>query len=106
MKEELNYLLHKYKSAFATEKGTLGATIGYGVDIILNVEEPYPTLLIIPAYSAIPRAREALEVHIEYLMNIWALRKVGSNEHVSFVYETLDNSNNIKSTMTVHSRKI
>ncbi|MBW0463580.1 hypothetical protein O181_003295 [Austropuccinia psidii MF-1] len=35
-----------------------------------------------PAYSASPRAREALEVHIKELMDLEAIRKVGHNEKV------------------------
>ncbi|MBW0560064.1 hypothetical protein O181_099779 [Austropuccinia psidii MF-1] len=42
MKEKLIDLLFKYKNAFATDKEPLGAIIGHEVDIILNVEKPYP----------------------------------------------------------------
>ncbi|MBW0567825.1 hypothetical protein O181_107540 [Austropuccinia psidii MF-1] len=65
MKEKLIDLLFKYKNAFETDKEPLGAIIGHEVDIILNLEKPYPTLLRRYAYPASPRAREALEVHIE-----------------------------------------
>ncbi|MBW0572422.1 hypothetical protein O181_112137 [Austropuccinia psidii MF-1] len=82
MKEKLIYLLFKYKNAFATEKEPLGAIIGHEVDIILNLEKPYPPLLRRPAYPASPRAREALEVHIKELMELGVLRKVGHNEQV------------------------
>ncbi|MBW0589978.1 hypothetical protein O181_129693 [Austropuccinia psidii MF-1] len=82
MKEKLIDLLFKYKNAFATDKEPLGAIIGHEVDIILNVEKPYPPLLRRPAYPASPRAREALEVHIKELMDLGVLRKVGHNEQV------------------------
>ncbi|MBW0504108.1 hypothetical protein O181_043823 [Austropuccinia psidii MF-1] len=65
MKEKLIDLLFKYKNAFATDKESLGAIIGHEVDIILNVEKPYPPLLRRTAYPASPRAREAIEVHIK-----------------------------------------
>ncbi|MBW0538563.1 hypothetical protein O181_078278 [Austropuccinia psidii MF-1] len=65
MKEKLIDLLFKYKNSFATDKELLGAIIGHEVDIILNVEKPYPPLLRRPAYLPSPRAREALEVHIK-----------------------------------------
>ncbi|MBW0498542.1 hypothetical protein O181_038257 [Austropuccinia psidii MF-1] len=65
MKEKLIELLFKYKNAFPTDKEPLGAIIGHEVDIILNVEKTYPPLLRRPANPAIPRARQALEVHIE-----------------------------------------
>ncbi|MBW0507261.1 hypothetical protein O181_046976 [Austropuccinia psidii MF-1] len=65
MKEKLLELLFKYKNAVATDKEPLGDIIGHEIDIILNVETPYPPLLRRPAYPASPRAREALEVHIK-----------------------------------------
>ncbi|MBW0485771.1 hypothetical protein O181_025486 [Austropuccinia psidii MF-1] len=82
MKEKLIDLLFKYKNAFATDKEPLGAIIGHEVDIILNVENPYPPLLRRPFYPASPRAREALEVHINELIDLGVLRKLGQNEQV------------------------
>ncbi|MBW0573525.1 hypothetical protein O181_113240 [Austropuccinia psidii MF-1] len=82
IKEKLIDLLFKYKNAFATDKEPLGAIIGHEVDIILNVEKPYPLLLRRPAYPASPTAREVLEVHIKELMDLGVLRKVGHNEQV------------------------
>ncbi|MBW0528116.1 hypothetical protein O181_067831 [Austropuccinia psidii MF-1] len=81
MKEIFIDLLFKYENAFATDKEPLGVIIGHEVDIILNVEKPYPPLLRRPSYPASPRAREALEVHINQLMDLGVLRKVGHNEH-------------------------
>ncbi|MBW0591028.1 hypothetical protein O181_130743 [Austropuccinia psidii MF-1] len=82
MKEKLIDLLFKYKNAFSTDKEPLGAIIGHKVDIILDVEKPYPPLIRIPAYPASASAREALEVHIKELMDLGVLRKVGHNEQV------------------------
>ncbi|MBW0507656.1 hypothetical protein O181_047371 [Austropuccinia psidii MF-1] len=82
MREKLIDLLFKYKNAFAAYKGPLGAIIGNEVDIILNVEKPYPPFLRKQASPAIPRAREALEVHIKELMDLGVLSKVGHNEQV------------------------
>ncbi|MBW0528241.1 hypothetical protein O181_067956 [Austropuccinia psidii MF-1] len=69
MKEKFIDLLFKYKNAFSTDKEPLGAMIGHEVDIILNVEKPYPPLLSRPAYPASPSTREALEVHMEERMD-------------------------------------
>ncbi|MBW0488177.1 hypothetical protein O181_027892 [Austropuccinia psidii MF-1] len=49
MKEKFIDLLFKYKNAFATDKEPLGAIIRHELDIILNVEQPYPPLLGRPA---------------------------------------------------------
>ncbi|MBW0461604.1 hypothetical protein O181_001319 [Austropuccinia psidii MF-1] len=50
MKQRLINLLLEYKRAFSTDKEPLGAIIGNEVNIILNVEKPYPPLLRRPAY--------------------------------------------------------
>ncbi|MBW0571356.1 hypothetical protein O181_111071 [Austropuccinia psidii MF-1] len=99
MKEKLIDLLFKYKNAFATDKEPLGAIIGHEVDIILNVEKPYPPLLRRPAYPAIPRAREALEAHIKELMDLGVLRKVGHNAQVEVTTPVIIAWNNGKSRM-------
>ncbi|MBW0516693.1 hypothetical protein O181_056408 [Austropuccinia psidii MF-1] len=60
----------------------LGDIIGHEVDIILNVEKPYPPLLRRPASPASPRAREALEGQIKELTDLGVLRKLGHNQQV------------------------
>ncbi|MBW0505746.1 hypothetical protein O181_045461 [Austropuccinia psidii MF-1] len=82
MKDKLMDLLFRYKNVLTTDKELLGSIIGHEVDIIVNVEKPYPPLLRRPGYSASPRARESLEVHIKKLMHLGVLRKVGHNEQV------------------------
>ncbi|MBW0501602.1 hypothetical protein O181_041317 [Austropuccinia psidii MF-1] len=80
MKEELIEILFQYKESFASDNEPLGSIKGHEVEIILNVERPYPPLLRRPAYPASPRAREALETHIDELMKLGFLREVGNNE--------------------------
>ncbi|MBW0512980.1 hypothetical protein O181_052695 [Austropuccinia psidii MF-1] len=57
---ELYALLYDHREAFASDKEPLGAIIGHEVEIILNIERLHPPLLIRPAYSEIPKSREAL----------------------------------------------
>ncbi|MBW0578913.1 hypothetical protein O181_118628 [Austropuccinia psidii MF-1] len=99
MKEKLIDLLFKYKNAFATDKEPLGAIIGNEVDIILNVEKPYPPLLRRPACPASTRAREALEAHIKELMDLGVSRKVGNNEQVEVTTPVILTWHNRKSRM-------
>ncbi|MBW0568551.1 hypothetical protein O181_108266 [Austropuccinia psidii MF-1] len=99
MKEKLIDLLYKYKNFFATAKEPLGAIIGHEVDIIFNVEQFHPPLLRRPAYPAIPRARESLEVHIKELMDLGVLRKVGHNEQVEVTTPVIIMFHNGKSRM-------
>ncbi|MBW0535137.1 hypothetical protein O181_074852 [Austropuccinia psidii MF-1] len=82
MKEELIEILFQYREAFSSDNEPLGAIKAHELDIILNVEGPYPPLLRLPAYPASPRAREALESHINELMKLGVLTKVGHNEEV------------------------
>ncbi|MBW0524565.1 hypothetical protein O181_064280 [Austropuccinia psidii MF-1] len=99
MKEKLIDILFTYKNAFATDKKPLGTIIRHEVDIILNVEKPYPPQLRRPAYPASPRAREALEVHIKELMEFGVLRKVGHNEQVEVTTPVILTRHNGKSRM-------
>ncbi|MBW0549818.1 hypothetical protein O181_089533 [Austropuccinia psidii MF-1] len=80
--EVLNVNPTYHKNAFENDKKALGAIIGHKIDIILNLEKPYPPLLRRPAYPAIPRARNSLEVYIKELIDLAVLRKVGHNEQV------------------------
>ncbi|MBW0470072.1 hypothetical protein O181_009787 [Austropuccinia psidii MF-1] len=68
MKEDLIEILFQYMEAFASDNEPLGAIKGHEVEIMLDVERPYPPLLRIPAYPASPRAREELKSHINELM--------------------------------------
>ncbi|MBW0570453.1 hypothetical protein O181_110168, partial [Austropuccinia psidii MF-1] len=79
---ELSALLYDHKESFASDKEPLGAIIGHEVDITLNIERPYPPLLRRPAYQASPKSREALEIHIQELLDLGVIRKVGHNEEV------------------------
>ncbi|MBW0537268.1 hypothetical protein O181_076983 [Austropuccinia psidii MF-1] len=79
---ELSALLYDHKEAFASDKEPLGAIGCHVVDISLNIQRPYPPLLRRPAYPASPKSREALEIHINELLDLGVIRKVGHNEEV------------------------
>ncbi|MBW0503910.1 hypothetical protein O181_043625 [Austropuccinia psidii MF-1] len=73
MKEELIEIVFQWREASASDNKPLGAIKGHEVDIMLNVERPYPPLLRRLAYPARPRAREALETHIDEQMKLGVL---------------------------------
>ncbi|MBW0500892.1 hypothetical protein O181_040607 [Austropuccinia psidii MF-1] len=79
---ELSSLLYDDKEAYASDKEPLGVIICHEVDIILNIERPYPPLLRRPAYPESPKSREALEIHIKELLDLGVIQKVGHNEEV------------------------
>ncbi|MBW0535760.1 hypothetical protein O181_075475 [Austropuccinia psidii MF-1] len=66
---------------------------------MINLERPYPPLLKRPAYPASARAREELETHIDELMKLGVLRKVGQNEEVEVTTPVMITWNNDKSRM-------
>ncbi|MBW0498957.1 hypothetical protein O181_038672 [Austropuccinia psidii MF-1] len=99
MKEELIEILFQYREAFPSDNGPLGAIKGHEVDIMLNVERPYPQLLRRPAYPAIPRAGEAFESHINELMKLGVLRYIGHNEEVEVTTPVIITWHNDKSKM-------
>ncbi|MBW0518366.1 hypothetical protein O181_058081 [Austropuccinia psidii MF-1] len=55
LENALYALLYDHREAFASDKESLGEIIGHEVDIILNIERPYPPLLRRPAYPASPK---------------------------------------------------
>ncbi|MBW0534427.1 hypothetical protein O181_074142, partial [Austropuccinia psidii MF-1] len=73
-------VLYTYNNEFASNNEPLGAIKGHGVDITLNIDRPYPPVLIRPAYPASPRAREALGKHIQEFIQLGVLRNVGHDE--------------------------
>ncbi|MBW0581326.1 hypothetical protein O181_121041 [Austropuccinia psidii MF-1] len=86
-------------NAFASDNKPLGAIEGNEVDITLNIDRPYPPVLRRPAYTASPRAREALEKHIQQLIQLGILRKVGHNEEVEVTTPVIISWHNDKSRM-------
>ncbi|MBW0541858.1 hypothetical protein O181_081573 [Austropuccinia psidii MF-1] len=72
---------------------------GHEFDITLNIDRPCPPVLKRPAYPASPRAREALEKHIQELIQLGVLRKVGHNEEVEVTTPVIMAWHNDKSRM-------
>ncbi|MBW0461868.1 hypothetical protein O181_001583 [Austropuccinia psidii MF-1] len=75
MRHGLIDVLYTYKNAFSSDNEPLGDIKGNEVDIILNIDRPYPPVLRRPAYPASPRAREALEKYIQEIIQLGVLRK-------------------------------
>ncbi|MBW0524191.1 hypothetical protein O181_063906 [Austropuccinia psidii MF-1] len=96
---KLSALLYDHTKAFASDKEPLGAIIGHEVDITLNIERPYPPLLRRPAYPAIPKSREALEMCITELRNLGVIRKMVHNEEVEITTPVIVAWHNGKSRM-------
>ncbi|MBW0477453.1 hypothetical protein O181_017168 [Austropuccinia psidii MF-1] len=76
-----------------------GAIRGNEVDITLNIDRPYPPVLRRAADPASPRTREALEKHIQELIQLGVLRKVGHDEEFEVTTPVIIAWNNDKSRM-------
>ncbi|MBW0520077.1 hypothetical protein O181_059792 [Austropuccinia psidii MF-1] len=96
---EISSLLYDCIEASASEKEPLGAIVGHKVDIILNIERPYPPLLRIPAYPESPKSREALEIGIKELLDLGVIRKACHNEEVEIATPVIVAWHNGKSRM-------
>ncbi|MBW0559106.1 hypothetical protein O181_098821 [Austropuccinia psidii MF-1] len=99
MRNKLIDVLYTYNNAFASDNKPLGAIKGHEVDITLNIDRPYPPVLRRPAHPASQRAREALEKHIQELIQLGVLRKVGHNEEFEVTTPVIISWNNDKSRM-------
>ncbi|MBW0520664.1 hypothetical protein O181_060379 [Austropuccinia psidii MF-1] len=106
MRHELINVLYTYKNAFASDNEPLGAIKGHEADITLNIDRPYPPVLRRPAYPSSPRAREALEKHIQELIQLGVLRKVGHNEEVEVTTPVIIAWHNDKSRMVKDFRAL
>ncbi|MBW0543518.1 hypothetical protein O181_083233 [Austropuccinia psidii MF-1] len=80
MRKELINVLYTHKNPLASDDEPLGTIQGHEVDIHLNIDRPYPPVLRRPGYPPSPRVREALEKHIQELIQLGVLRKVGHND--------------------------
>ncbi|MBW0514412.1 hypothetical protein O181_054127, partial [Austropuccinia psidii MF-1] len=72
---------------------------GNEADINLNIDRPYPPVLRRTDYPESPRGIKALERHIQELMQLGLLRKVGYNEDVEFTTPAIISWHNDKSRM-------
>jgi hypothetical protein len=79
---QLIQLLTKHKTAFTTIDEPFGAIKGHQLKITLSIERPYPPALRKSPYPASPRSRETLAEHINGLLQLKVILKVGANENV------------------------
>ncbi|MBW0464792.1 hypothetical protein O181_004507 [Austropuccinia psidii MF-1] len=92
-------VLYTYRNDFDSDNEPLGAIRGHEIYITLNIDRPYPPVFRRPADPASLRARESLEKHIQELIQLGVLRKVGQNEEVELKTPVIIAWNNDKSRM-------
>ncbi|MBW0549803.1 hypothetical protein O181_089518 [Austropuccinia psidii MF-1] len=75
-------MLRKNRPAFATGEEPLGKIRGHDIELYLDVERPYPPILRRPPYPASLETRKEIEKHINELLKMDVIRKIGHNEIV------------------------
>jgi len=88
-----------HKEAFCTTEEPIGNIKGHDMKLELNVQPPYPHQLRRPPYPSSPKSREALETHINELIALKVIRKVGHNEQVEVTTPVIIAWHNDKSRM-------
>ncbi|MBW0494428.1 hypothetical protein O181_034143 [Austropuccinia psidii MF-1] len=79
----------KDRPAFAIGEEPLGKIKGHDIELYLDVEIPYPPMLRRPPYPASPETRKKIEKHINELLNMDVIQKIGQNEIVEITTPVL-----------------
>ncbi|MBW0474723.1 hypothetical protein O181_014438 [Austropuccinia psidii MF-1] len=106
MGHELIDVLYTYNNEFSSDNEPLGMIRGNESDITLNIDKPYPPVLRRPAYPASPRDRETLEKHIQELIQLVVLWKVGHNKEVEVKTPVIISWHNKKSRIVADLRAL
>ncbi|MBW0463834.1 hypothetical protein O181_003549 [Austropuccinia psidii MF-1] len=106
IRNDLIDVLYTYKNDFNSDNELLGAVKGHEVDITLNIDRPHHPVLRRQAYPASSRARKALEKHIQELIQLGVIRKVGHNEEVEVTTTVIIAWNSEKSRMVGDLREL
>ncbi|MBW0566287.1 hypothetical protein O181_106002 [Austropuccinia psidii MF-1] len=105
-RHELVDVFYTYKDSFDSYNKPLGTIKGHEVDITPNIDRPYPPVLRRPAYPASHRSKEALEKHIQELIQLGLLINKGHNEEVELTTPVIITWNYNKSRMVGHFRAL
>ncbi|MBW0460322.1 hypothetical protein O181_000037 [Austropuccinia psidii MF-1] len=76
-KVSLLKMLRKNRPAFDIGEGKLGKIRGHDIQLYLDVERPYPPMLRRPPYPESPETRKKIEKHINELLDMDVIRKIG-----------------------------
>ncbi|MBW0515324.1 hypothetical protein O181_055039 [Austropuccinia psidii MF-1] len=82
-------MLRKNRPAFAIGEEPLGKIRGHDIELYLYVERPYPPILRIPPYPESLETRKEIEKHINDLLEMDIIRKIGHNEIVEITTPVL-----------------
>ncbi|MBW0586733.1 hypothetical protein O181_126448 [Austropuccinia psidii MF-1] len=75
-------MLRKNRPAFAIGEEPLGKIRGHDIELYLDVERPYPPMLRRPPYPESMETRKQIEKHINELLDMDVIRRIGHNQIV------------------------
>ncbi|MBW0594225.1 hypothetical protein O181_133940 [Austropuccinia psidii MF-1] len=82
-------MLRKNRPAFDIGEEPLGKIKGHYIELYLDVERPYSTMLRRPPYPPSLETRKETEKHINELLDMNVIRKIGHNEIVEITTPVL-----------------
>ncbi|MBW0509835.1 hypothetical protein O181_049550 [Austropuccinia psidii MF-1] len=72
-------MLRKNRPAFPIGEEPLGKIRGHYIELYIDMERPYPPMLRRPPYPESLETRKEIEKHINELLNMDFIRKIGHN---------------------------
>ncbi|MBW0498676.1 hypothetical protein O181_038391 [Austropuccinia psidii MF-1] len=82
-------MLRNNTPAFAIGEEPLGKIRGHDIKLYLHVERPYPSMLRRPPYPESMETRKEIEKHINELLDMDVIRKIGHNKIVEITTPVL-----------------
>ncbi|MBW0494948.1 hypothetical protein O181_034663 [Austropuccinia psidii MF-1] len=92
-------ILTKNRQEFYIGKEPLGKVGGHYIQLYLDVERPYPPMLTRPQYPEILETRKEIAKHINELLDMDVIRKIGHNEIVEITTPFLITRHDSKSRL-------
>ncbi|MBW0493575.1 hypothetical protein O181_033290 [Austropuccinia psidii MF-1] len=92
-------MLRKNRPEFGIGQDPLGKIRRHDIELYLDVERAYPPMLSRPPYPASLETRKKIEKHINELLDMDVIRKIGNNEIVEITTPVLITRNDCKSRL-------
>ncbi|MBW0518923.1 hypothetical protein O181_058638 [Austropuccinia psidii MF-1] len=92
-------MLKKNRTTFAIGEYGVGKARGHDIELYLYVERPYRPMLRRPPYSESLETRKKIQKHINELLHMDVIRKIGHNEIVEITTPVLNTWNDGKSRL-------
>ncbi|MBW0534885.1 hypothetical protein O181_074600 [Austropuccinia psidii MF-1] len=92
-------MLRKNRPAFSIGEELLGKIRGHDIELYLDVERPYPPMLRSPPYPASLENRKEIEKHINEILDLDVIRKIGHNGIVELTTPVLITGHDGKSRL-------